>query len=1058
VIRVGESVWSTWEPEDGVLDLDWLEPVLDEAHERGIGVILGTPTYAIPMWLKRRYPEIAGESATGQPIGWGARQEVDFTHAAYLFHAERIIRAVVTRYREHPAIIGYQVDNEPGLRLAPQRGHLPAVRRLAAAPLRTVESLNEEWGLVYWSHRLSTWADLWRPDGNYQPQYDLAWRRFQTELVTDFIGWQADIVRELVDPSQVRDDLHLLRAARHRGRRPVRAARRRLWQRLLRDGVLARASQRARHVGRPDGLGRPRAVGVSHLADLMYSSRQAPFLVTETNAGSIGFSSLNQSPYDGQWRQAAWLLVARGARMISYWHWNTLRFGAETYWGGVLPHSGEPGRVYRELAVLGGELGRAGDAFADAEPDFDVAVLYDSDSKLAWPTQAPFSAPGQFFDPDSYRRIVGAFTRGVFDAQRQQRLVRPRQLLRHGAASCRPTRLRLATPCSWSPPSTRSATTSSTSCSPTPRAGGHLVLGPRSGYADREGRPREERQPAGLSTAAGVGYDELATLSDPVPVSGEPLTGAATLVAGAPRARWCRGARRLRPPAPRLLGSGDDARGRLGPDHGRGHGPRPGAGRRPGALAGPRSARRLAAPGLRHGGDLDHLRRSPPARAAPLGLGTADGLRTCRAPRPPHRRGGRPRHDAAARCLGRPHLPATPSERNVISMTDPTPDAAARRALEQLTLEEKVQLLTGRDFWNTWPLEKIGLRRILVSDGPSGVRGETWDERDPRSTCRRRRRWRPPGTPTSPAATAPRPRSRPSQGRRRGARPHHQPAPLPAQRPALRVLQRGPGAHGRPGGGVRARRPGQRRRATPKHYIANDSETDRFTVDVQVDERPARELYLLAFEKAITEARAWLVMSSYNSVNGATATENDLLETPLNSEWGFDGVVVSDWTAVRSLDSARASQDLVMPGPDGPWGAALVKAVEAGDIDVSVVDRKVLRILRLAERVGALEGTPGPSRARRGRSGVRRGGRRRGMVLLTNDGSLPLDATDLQRVAVIGDNAPTPAPRVAAARPCCRPTRCRRSQGLRAALPRADVTYSVGAVSQTGLPTFRSTS
>ena len=108
--------------------------------------------------------------------------------------------------------------------------------------------------------------------------------------------------------------------------------------------------------------------------------------------------------------------------------------------------------------------------------------------------------------------------------------------------------------------------------------------------------------------------------------------------------------------------------------------------------------------------------------------------------------------------------------------------------------------------------------------------------------------------------------------------------------------------------------------ATPKHYIANDFETDRFTVDVQVDDRTLRELYLLAFEKAIVESRAWLVMSSYNSVNGATVTENDLLETPLNSEWGFDGVVISDWTAVRSLNSARFSQDLVMPGPAGPWG------------------------------------------------------------------------------------------------------------------------------------------
>ena len=98
VIRVGESVWSTWEPENGRFDLDWLEPVLDGAHERGIAVILGTPTYAVPPWLVRLYPEIAGERATGQRIPWGARQEVDFTHPAFKFHAERIIRAVIQRY------------------------------------------------------------------------------------------------------------------------------------------------------------------------------------------------------------------------------------------------------------------------------------------------------------------------------------------------------------------------------------------------------------------------------------------------------------------------------------------------------------------------------------------------------------------------------------------------------------------------------------------------------------------------------------------------------------------------------------------------------------------------------------------------------------------------------------------------------------------------------------------------------------------------------------------------------------------------------------------------
>ena len=181
--------------------------------------------------------------------------------------------------------------------------------------------------------------------------------------------------------------------------------------------------------------------------------------------------------------------------------------------------------------------------------------------------------------------------------------------------------------------------------------------------------------------------------------------------------------------------------------------------------------------------------------------------------------------------------------------------------------------------------------------------------------------------------------------------------------------------------------------ATPKHYIANDSETDRFTVDVQVDERALRELYLLAFERAIVESRAWLVMSSYNAVNGVTATENDLLETPLNCEWGFDGVVVSDWTAVRSLDSAAAAQDLAMPGPDGPWGEALVEAVRDGSID---------------EAVHRPQGAPHAAAGRSGSAPSRasdvtaptwvedgvafaREAAIEGTVLLTNDGRRPLE-------------------------------------------------------------------
>src|SRR3954469_7187603 len=290
-----------------------------------------------------------------------------------------------------------------------------------------------------------------------------------------------------------------------------------------------------------------------------------------------------------------------------------------------------------------------------------------------------------------------------------------------------------------------------------------------------------------------------------------------------------------------------------------------------------------------------------------------------------------------------------------MTSTRPKDDTVLTDALAALSLEEKVQLLTGRDFWNTWPMEKIGLRRILVSDGPSGVRGEVWDERDPSLNL--------------PSATALASAWDPAIARRYGAA-----AAVEARGKGVDVVL-GPtiNLHRSPLGGrhfeafsedpvltgelaaayvagVQDNGVG----ATPKHYVANDFETDRFTADVRVADRTLRELYLLAFEKAVTEARAWLVMSAYNSVNGATMTENDLLETPLTSEWGFDGVVISDWTAVRSLASARAAQDLAMPGPFGPWGDALVEAVRSGAIEEATIDRKVLRILTLAERVGAL--------------------------------------------------------------------------------------------------------
>ncbi|MBN9140544.1 MAG: glycoside hydrolase family 3 C-terminal domain-containing protein [Micrococcales bacterium] len=372
--------------------------------------------------------------------------------------------------------------------------------------------------------------------------------------------------------------------------------------------------------------------------------------------------------------------------------------------------------------------------------------------------------------------------------------------------------------------------------------------------------------------------------------------------------------------------------------------------------------------------------------------------------------------------------------------------------LARLTLARKVELLTGRDFWSTVPLPEIGLRSMVLSDGPSGVRGPVWDERSPSlnlpSASALSASWDTAIARAYGAVAA-------AEARRKGVDVVLGPtinlhrSPLGGRHfeafsedPLLTAELAAAYVEGLQENGVAA---------TPKHYIANDFETDRFTVDVRVTDRALRELYLRAFESAVVEARAWLVMSSYNSINGATATENELLEVPLNSEWGFDGVVVSDWTAVRSLDSARYSQDLVMPGPVGPWGDALVAAVEKGDVDVTAIDRKVRRILLLAARVGALEGFafPAPPAAVDGRRFARHA-EAAGIVMVQNDGILPFGDSPA-RIAVIGHNAEAARSQGGGSATVLPERVISPLDGVRAAFPEAEVTYARGAVVQLGL-------
>jgi beta-glucosidase len=344
-----------------------------------------------------------------------------------------------------------------------------------------------------------------------------------------------------------------------------------------------------------------------------------------------------------------------------------------------------------------------------------------------------------------------------------------------------------------------------------------------------------------------------------------------------------------------------------------------------------------------------------------------------------------------------------------------TVEAAVERGLAGLDLETKVRLLTGINFWATYDAPQIGLRAVVVSDGPAGVKGGSIGHDETTTSL---------PSPTALAASWDEEliytvgQLLAGEARRKGIdvllgptiNLHRSPLggrhfeqfsedPLLTGRIAAAYVR---GLQSRGVGGC------------PKHYVCNDSETERQSYKVDVAERPLRELYMSPFERTVVEADAWTIMAAYSGVRGTPMTESELLTDPLETAWGFDGLVMSDWFATKStVPTGRAALDLVMPGPDGPWGDALLAAVRSGEVPVTAIDAKIRRLLRLAARVGALEGVapavpPAKPQPQAEVSALVRRVSAAGSVLLANDGILPLAAANLRRLAVLGPNAAVP--------------------------------------------------
>ena len=336
--------------------------------------------------------------------------------------------------------------------------------------------------------------------------------------------------------------------------------------------------------------------------------------------------------------------------------------------------------------------------------------------------------------------------------------------------------------------------------------------------------------------------------------------------------------------------------------------------------------------------------------------------------------------------------------------------------LAALSTEEKADLVAGDGIWTTKSLEQAGIPAIGVTDGPNGARGAGLLGTGTATACIPAgavlgATWNPELVERLAGVLG-------DEARAKGCRVLLAPTinlhrnPLGGRN--FECYSEDPILSGRVAAafvrGVQSRGVA----TTPKHFVANDSEFERNTIDSQVDERALRELYLVPFEHAVLEGGTWGIMSAYNRLNGTFCSENEwLLTQVLRQEWGFDGLVISDWFAVRSTAaSARAGLSLEMPGPGQWYGSGPIgEALAAGEMNEGHLDRITGDVLRLLERTGAFDGDDGCGPGQENKldrpedRALIREAAAAGTVMVANNGVLPLDSAMSGSLAVIGPSA-----------------------------------------------------
>lgn len=477
VIRIAESTWSTLEPQEGVYDFTHIDRMLNAAACHHISVIVGTPTYAVPTWLVKKYPDILAITQNGRER-YGHRQNMDITNPDYLSHAERVIRVLMEHVKDVPHVIGYQLDNET--KSYGTAG--PRVQAMFVDYLKEnfpdINDFNHEFGLDYWSNRVNDWDDFPDVRGTINQSLAAEFCKFQRSLVTKFLSWQADIVREYK-----RDDQFITQNFDFDWTTHSIGYQSQVDQ-YDASRCMTVAGADIYHPSNEELTG----AEITVCGNISRSLKKDNYLILETEAQGL----TPWLPYPGQLRLQAYSHIANGSNSVMYWHWHSIHNAIESYWKGVLSHDFSENETYREAVVIGNEWNKIGSHLKNLKKENKIAIMLDNASLTGF-TQFPLEKAGA----NGYNTVMRWFSDALYRLNIEYDMISSREQDFSGY-EC------LIVPALYSAPESLLLELDSYV-----RNGGHLITTFRSGFSDEYLKIYPDMQPHILHECLGLHYDQF---------------------------------------------------------------------------------------------------------------------------------------------------------------------------------------------------------------------------------------------------------------------------------------------------------------------------------------------------------------------------------------------------------------------------------------------------------------------------------------------------------------------------------------------------------------------